>query len=183
MAATIRSIAARAALGAALAAAFPCFATTSEVSASGFVSTFREEVEATPAEAWTAITQVGRWWDSGHTYSGDASNLSLDAVAGGCWCERWDGNSVEHMRVVQALRAKTLRLEGGLGPLQARAVNGVLTFGLAANGAKTTLTVTYRVRGSPDAGLDKVAEAVDGVLAEQVKRLAALLRRADNAPR
>jgi uncharacterized protein YndB with AHSA1/START domain len=168
--------AARAALAAALVAALPCTAATSEVSPAGFVASFREDVDASPAEAWAAITQVSRWWDGDHTYSGNPANLSLDPAAGGCWCERWDGNSVEHMRVVQALRNKTLRLEGGLGPLQARAVNGVLTFGLAPNGAKTTLTVTYRVRGSPDAGLDKVAEAVDRVLGAQVGRLAALLR-------
>jgi len=179
----VSAIAARVTLAAAIAASFPCAAKTSEVSPSGFVASFREEVDAPPAEAWTAIVQISRWWDGEHSYSGDPANFSLDPVAGGCWCERWDGNSVEHMRVVQVLRNNTLRLAGGLGPLQARAVNGVLTFALAPNGGKTTLSVTYRVRGSPDAGLDKVADAVDGVLGAQVKRLAALLRPAAETPR
>jgi hypothetical protein len=170
------SSAVRAALGAAIVAAFPCAAKTSDVTPSGFLATFHEALDASPAEAWIALTQVSRWWSADHTYSGNAANLALDAIAGGCWCERWEGNSVEHMRVVQALRDKALRLEGGLGPLQSMAVNGVLTFALAANGAKTTLTVTYRVRGSPDAGLDKVAEAVDAVVGAQVKRLAEILR-------
>jgi len=172
----------RLALGAALLAGLPAFAATSEVTPAGFLATFREEVDASPAEAWRTVTRIDRWWSADHTYSGDAANLSLDPVAGGCWCERWNGNSVEHMRVVHALAGKSLRLEGALGPLQAMAVTGVLTLALAPNGEKTTLTVTHRVRGSPDAALDKIATAVDGVLGEQVKRLAALLRPAAAAP-
>jgi len=167
----------------ALLAAVPCLAKTSDVSPSGFLSTFREEVDAKPADAWLAITQIGRWWSSEHTYSGDAANLTLDAVAGGCWCERWKGNSVEHARVLHALRGSSLRLEGGLGPLQAMAVNAVLTFSLAAAGERTTLTVTYRVRGDAEAHLDRIADGVDAVLGEQVRRLAASLRTAGNGAR
>ncbi len=57
-------------------------AETSNVSAAGFTSTFREEVKATPDEVWKAIVQLPRWWSDAHTYSGKASNLSLDADAG-----------------------------------------------------------------------------------------------------
>jgi hypothetical protein len=156
--------------------ALPAGAAVSEVSPAGFLVSLREEVPASPQEAWDALVDIGRWWNGQHSYSGDARNLSLDARAGGCWCERWLGNSVEHGRVLHALPVKSLRLEGAFGPLQAMAVNAVLTFRLEPADGKTAIVVTYRVRGSPDAGLDKIAPAVDGVMSEQVKRLADLLR-------
>jgi hypothetical protein len=169
----------RAALVALFAAAsLPAAAATSEVSPSGFLVTLREEVPATPQDAWDVLVDVGRWWSGQHSYSGDAHNLSLDARAGGCWCERWLGNSVEHGRVLHALPGKSLRIEGAFGPLQALAVNAVLTFKLEPAGDKTAIMVTYRVRGSPDAGLDKLAEPVDSVMGAQVKRLGELLRSA-----
>ena len=169
----------RATLVALLAAVgLPAAAATSEVSPSGFLVSLREEVPATPQQSWDALVDVGRWWSGQHSYSGDAHNLSLDPRAGGCWCERWLGNSVEHGRVLHALPGKSLRLEGAFGPLQALAVNAVLTFKLEPEGDKTAIVVTYRVRGSPDAGLDKLAAAVDSVMGEQVKRLGDLLRAA-----
>lgn len=66
----------------------PAHADTSNVLPTGFVANFREEVKATPEDLWKAIVQLPRWWNDAHTYSGQASNLSLDATAGGCWCER-----------------------------------------------------------------------------------------------
>jgi len=51
----------------------------------------------------------------------------------------------------------------------------VLDFSVAPREGGSTLVVTYRVRGTPDAALDKIAPAVDKVLGEQVQRLAALV--------
>lgn len=168
----------RAALGIVLAAvSLPAAAATSEVSPAGFLVSVREEVPATAQQAWDQLVQVNRWWSGQHSYSGDAANLSLEPRAGGCWCERWAGGSVEHGRVLHALPGKSLRLEGAFGPLQAMAVNAVLTVKLEPAGDKTAIVLTYRVRGSPDAGLDKIAPAVDGVMTEQVRRLADLLRK------
>jgi len=70
----------------------------------------------------------------------------------------------------------SLREEVPASPQQARAVNAVLTFKLEPAGDKTAIVATYRVRGSPDAALDKMAGPVDAVIGEQVKRLADLLR-------
>jgi hypothetical protein len=159
-------------LAALLAAALPCLAKTSEISSSAFLASFHLELHATPAETWSALTRIDRWWSAEHTYSGDASNLSLDASAGGCWCERWKGNSVEHARVLVAMPGSMLRMQGALGPLQAMAVNGVLTFRLSPIAAGTALDVTYRVRGTADAQLDKIADPVDRVLEAQLQRLA-----------
>jgi uncharacterized protein YndB with AHSA1/START domain len=161
------------ALLAALAA--PAWATTGNVTPNGFTSIHRDEVKVRPAELWQAITQLPRWWSGDHTYSGQASNLSFDAQAGGCWCERWgDGNSVQHGQVVLVEPGRTLRVVANLGPLQQLPVNGVLTFTIAMQETKTILRLTYRVSGPPDAGLDKLAPAVDQVIAQQFKRLKSL---------
>jgi uncharacterized protein YndB with AHSA1/START domain len=166
-------------IAAAFAAAILCPATaTAEVassSSSAFVVSAEAEVAAAPEAAWTALLEIGQWWSPAHTFSGDAANLSLDAQAGGCWCERWgDGQSVEHARVVAVTSyegVRALRAVGGLGPLQELGVSGVMTFTVApvASGAK--ITMTYRVSGDASLGLDQVAPLVDGVLMEQFGRL------------
>jgi uncharacterized protein YndB with AHSA1/START domain len=151
-------------------------ADTSGVSTAGFTVTFTREVNATPDKLWTALTQVQNWWNSAHSWSGKAANMSFDLQAGGCWCEKWEGSSVMHGTVVSIQPRKVLRFYANLGPLQERATNGVLTFAQSVskeNNEKTVLKVTYRVAGPPDTGLQELAPAVDGVIGEQVKRLVA----------
>ena len=136
-----------------------------------FVIVFNQSINATPAGVYSAITRVDQWWSSDHTYSGDASNLSLGADAGGCWSERWKDGSVDHGRVILAMRDKLLRVQTALGPLQGKAVNGVLTFQLKPEQGSTLLTLFYRVNGSAASALDKDAPVVDKVLGEQFARL------------
>jgi pimeloyl-ACP methyl ester carboxylesterase len=156
---------------AALAAAAPAAAEVGNVTPTGFLVTHKAPLKSAPRHVFAAIQQVGKWWNEEHTYSGNAGHMSIDLRAGGCFCERWDGNSVEHARVLWVARDKTLRLEGALGPLQELGVNGIIQFDLKPRGDDTDLTLTYRVRGVAEAGLDKTAAAVDKVLAEQVARL------------
>lgn len=154
-----------------LAVASPVAAATSEVSTSGFLVTLRQEVNASPHRVYESLGDVGKWWNAQHTWSGNAANLSLQTEASACFCERWSGGSVEHGRVVYAARDSVLRIQGALGPLQALAVNAVLTFAVAEKDGKTVLLVTYRVSGNEAAGLQALAGPVDGVLAEQVQGL------------
>jgi hypothetical protein len=158
-------------------AAAPVLAVPSSVTPQSFTSTHRAEVNATPAAVYAAIGQIGQWWNGQHTYSGNPENLSLDLRAGGCWCEQWDGGSVQHARVLYAARDKALRLEGGLGPLQDMAVSAVMTYAIAVADGKTVLTLTYRVRGA-DASLDKLAPIVDQVVGEGFARLVAFAGKA-----
>jgi hypothetical protein len=98
--------------------------------------------------------------------------MSLDLAAGACWCERWgEGCSMQHGQVLMVQPGRVIRLRADLGPLQDLAVNGVLTIVTSAQDGKTFLRLTYRVAGSADAGLEKLAPAVDQVLAEQYRRL------------
>jgi len=74
--------------------------------------------------------------------------------------------------VVYVEPGKTLRLRGGLGPLQEMAVAGAMTFRFEQSGAITQITLTCTVGGYRPHGLAMVAEAVDGVLRDQLERLA-----------
>ena len=149
----------------------------------GFVSEHVLVLQAPPARAYAALTsEIAGWWDPAHSYSGVAANFSLDARAGGCFCEALpDGGSVMHMQVVYAGPGELLRLEGGLGPLQGMGVSGAMSFGLEAMGeGQTRLTYRYVVSGySPDGpdGLAGLAEPVDQVQLGQLQRLAAYLAR------
>ncbi len=129
-------------------------------------------VNASPSAAWRALVRIPAWWDSAHTWSGSSRNLRLEPRAGGCFCEKLaDGGSVEHARVVFARPGLTLRLNGALGPLQEMPVTGVLTFTLAPDGPGTRITMTYHVAGTMSMASDKLAPAVDQVMAGQFERL------------
>ncbi|MEP7043078.1 MAG: hypothetical protein ABI843_08440 [Dokdonella sp.] len=164
----------RIALGlAVLACTAPASAEVKQAAVDGFLIVFSEPVTATPAKTYAAITAIPAWWDSEHTWSGKASSLSLKAEAGGCFCERWPGGSVEHGRVIMALPGKLLRLDSALGPLQEFAVNGILSFWIRTDedDGSTRLDVEYRVTGASTSGLDAFAPQVDEVLGAQVVRL------------
>jgi hypothetical protein len=124
------------------------------------------------AFAVDALGQVGRWWDGEHTYSGQAANLRLGLRAGDCFCEQWEGHSIEHARVLYVRRDAMVRLQGGLGPLQALGAQGILDIGSVTTEGKRYLQLTYRVSGSPDMRLEQIAAVVDRVMGEQFRRLA-----------
>ena len=153
----------------------PATAEVVKATQGGFETKHVVTIAAAPERVWSVLVAPARWWSKDHTYSGDAANLSLDPRAGGCWCEKLkDGGSVEHMRVAFAQPGKQLRMIGGLGPLQAEAAQGVMTFTLAPDGAGATrLTVSYIVGGYIRAGAEVVAAPVDSVLGQQVQHLKA----------
>ena len=142
-------------------------------SPAGFVSEHQLTIAATRARVFKALTDdVGGWWDPEHSYSGNAANFSIDPRPGGCFCEKLPDGAVVHMTVVFIRRDAMLRMIGGLGPLQAMAVSGSMTFELtdAANGA-TQLRYRYAVGGYAADGLDALAIPVDQVQLGQLERL------------
>jgi hypothetical protein len=140
---------------------------------SGFTLKFSATVRAQPAEAYRRIVRIGEWWASDHTYSGDARNMAIDARAGGCFCEKLPGGgAVEHARVILASPGKTLRMYGGLGPLQGIAAAGPMTFQLKPEQGGTKLELTYAVTGYLPQGLGPTwAGPVNDVLGSQFERL------------
>ena len=131
-------------------------------------------IAATPRQTYRALTrEIRRWWDAEHSYTGKAENFSLDARAGGCFCEKLEnGGSVEHMHVVFASPGKMLRMTGGLGPLQQLPVQGVMIFSLSpADSGHTMLHYSYAVSGYTEQGLSDLAGPVDRVQLGQLMRL------------
>jgi len=122
---------------------------------------------APPARAWQALAHPERWWPQEHTWSGQRGNLSLRMALGGCFCERWKDGGAEHGRVVMLRRGELLRLQAALGPFQELAVSGVLGIALAAREGGTDVTVSYRVSGTSEHALDRMAPMVDQVLDQQ----------------
>ena len=167
------------------AAPLPAAAEVTASSEAGFVSHNEVRVAATPQEAWEALVRPDGWWNGQHTYSGDPANLSIELAPGGCFCEGvpGSGGAIEHMRVVYLAPGSTLRMTGGLGPLQSEAVAAVLTMTLTAEGDMTRIGWDYIVGGYARMPLGDLAPLVDQVVGEQLFRLAARLGTVDPAPR
>jgi hypothetical protein len=143
-----------------------------DTNAAGFQVKETTDIAASAGKVWTALGQVGGWWNPVHSWSHDAKNLSLDLKPGGCWCEALpNGGGARHMSVIFVVPGKTAILDGTLGPLMSSGTSGHLVWSLAEKDGRTTLTQTYYVGGYFPGGLDKLAPAVDGVLAEQLGRL------------
>ena len=139
----------------------------------GFLSEHVIEMPASSTRVWEALTaEIDRWWDATHSCGGKASAFSLDAKAGGCFCEMLDdGGSIEHMRVVQARPGVSLVMQGGLGPLQFMGVAGSMSFTLSGEGETTELRYRYEVGGFSVQGLDVIAPAIDTVQLGQLRGL------------
>ena len=136
----------------------------------------RESVEiAAPADkVWASLGQIGGWWNADHTWSHDAKNLSLELKPDGCLCEALpSGGGAHHMSVIFVAPGKSVILDGTLGPLMSSGAAGHLVWTLAESGGHTTLTQSYYVGGYFPGGFDKIAPAVNGVMADQIGRLKA----------
>lgn len=144
---------------------------------SSFSIRFEEVIARDNAAVFKALGQLPEWWSSDHTYSGSAGNLSMELLAGGCFCERWDDSSVEHLRVIFALQDREVRLTGGLGPLQSLPVNGLMQWRITPAESGSILTWEYQVWGAPGTNLEALAAPVEQVLGEQLRGLTEFLNR------
>ena len=139
-----------------------------------------QEVSATPSDAYTQFLNVGEWWSSEHTWFGDAKNMTIEPKAGGCFCERANGNEVMHMQVSAVFVDKEIVMLGGLGPLQKMGITGVMTwrFEMLESG-KTQITNEYRVIGHGQDDMPGFAEIVNKVQTLQLGLLAKKLNQAE----
>ena len=130
-----------------------------------------KSVDATPETVWTRLIRPSDWWSSEHTYSGDAQNLRLTAIAGGDWREIWSGGSVWHGTVLQSQPPKTLRMQAPFGPLQGITLNVVWTVKLTELETGTSVSFEIVAHGPPSSRLNSLAGPVDGVFAEALDNL------------
>lgn len=166
-----------AALGLCLGACGVAHAEVKDVSPSGFTIENSQMVPVDAMTAWSALVDdVDRWWPKDHTWWGDASRLSIQARAGGCFCEIDGDRQAAHMTVSFVEPGKTLRMTGGLGPLQGMGFSGALEWRFAPAEGGTRVTLYYRAGGySPD-DIGKFVPVIDQVQGVQLGGLADYLR-------
>ena len=161
-----------AALGLLLVTTGPAAAEIKSITPNGFEVASTARIAAPPDRVYSALGEISRWWSPSHTFSRDATNLSIELRAGGCFCERLkDGGSVKHLEVIYALPGEGLRLRGALGPLQLEGVDGTLSWTLKPTEGDTNLTQSYVLGGYIRSGMEQWAPRVDKVLDEQLQRL------------
>ena len=147
------------------------------VSDSGFIVENKVHIDAPADEVWTAlINDIDKWWPKSHSWWGDEGKFTLQAKAGGCFCETAGSRSAQHMQVVFVDPQKVLRMTGGLGPLQGMGVFGSLDWVFESVPGGTQITLTYRVQGFTPDGFSKLAPVVAEVQGLQLQGLANYLR-------
>jgi uncharacterized protein YndB with AHSA1/START domain len=160
-----------------LASAMPATAEVIDMGDNGFTVRHQFSIAAERSTVYETVTdQIGSWWSSDHTVSGNAANLYLTAVLAGCFCERLgEGGGLIHLSVTFVNPGVLLRLSGGLGPLGLMGVAGNMTWEFDETEDGTTVTLQYAVGGYLHGGLGAVASPVDAVLGEQMSRLKAYI--------
>lgn len=143
-----------------------------ESGAGGFSVKTTLAIKAPPADVYRAFVEhVGDWWNSAHTFSQDAHNLSFEARPGGCFCEKLPENGfTRHMSVITMVPSHRIVLSGALGPMQTLGVTGTMLIQFTAEGG-TKFEATYRVSGFLEKGVDSWALPVDMMTSEQFHRL------------
>ncbi len=141
----------------------------------GFTTVHEELFDADRAVVWQiAVGEVGTWWNSDHTISGDSERLSITAVPQGCFCESFgEGAGLVHLTVTMVSPGAVIRLTGGLGPLGVLGVQGNMTWEFESMEAGTRVIFTYAVGGYRPGGLEELAGPVDYVIGDALARLKA----------
>lgn len=157
-----------------LASSAPAVAEIKDASPSGFTIENKRTVPVDATRAFRALVDdVDAWWPRDHTWWGAASKLSIEPRAGGCFCERAGEQQAMHLLVSFVDPGRTLRLVGGLGPLQGMGLHGALEFRFAPlEAGGTEITMFYRAGGYTPDDLSKFAPVVDQVQARQLGGLA-----------
>jgi hypothetical protein len=129
--------------------------------ADSFTLRYAVESSVAPETIGPSLVDLPEWWDSAHTYSGSANNLSLDLTPGGCWCERLaDGTDFDHGRTV-SVAADSYVFHAPFGPMRGKTTMAELTVSWPAANWGRSLTWTMVVEGP---GIGAMADAVDAVM-------------------
>ncbi len=135
----------------------------------GFVTRSEVQIAANAADVYDLFERISEWWDSEHSFSLDANNLSIDLRPGGLFKEKLpNGGGVLHSTVIFASRGRLIRLSGALGPLQNLGAHGTLSIEFQEVEGETKLSAVYEVIGHD---LNDWASPVERVLHEQLLRL------------
>ncbi|EKE77422.1 SRPBCC family protein [Gallaecimonas xiamenensis] len=152
-------------------------------SATGFALRQEAQISASPQLAYEQFLAIGQWWDSDHSWFGDAGKMTLEPRVGGCFCETNGKRQALHMQVTYVDPGKELRMVGGLGPLQMMGLTGGMAWRFEpVAGGKTLISLHYQVAGYAAGGLEKLAAIVDQVQGAQLARLKAQIDGKSRSP-
>lgn len=155
-----------AAAAAALLAA-PASAEVVSRTADSFTLRYAVGAEIAPEDIPGTLQDLPKWWDSAHTYSGSAANLSLDLTPGGCWCERLaDGTNFDHGRTVSVAPDRFV-FDAPFGPMRGKATKAELTVSWPTANRGWTPTWIMVVEGP---GIGAMADGVDAVMGAGYQR-------------
>ena len=153
--------------------AAPALAEITAKGETGFNLKISREVQTEPAVVYEQFLKISEWWIKGHTWFGSSDNLSIEAKAGGCFCEIDGERQVHHMLVTFVDPGREIKMTGGLGPLQMMGVHGGMSWRFEASETGTQIILSYNVSGFAPGGLLDLAEVVDAVLTAQIEALTA----------
>ncbi|MFK7817725.1 MAG: hypothetical protein AB8G99_03320 [Planctomycetaceae bacterium] len=152
-------------------------AAVKEVSTNGFQIEMSIPVKSKSTDVYDCfVKNVADWWDKSHTFTADSRNLKIEAKPHGWFLETLpDGGFVRHFEIVYLAPGKTIRLNGGMGPLQEHGVAGSMTINFKPINEKTSsIELTYNVGGFIPGGQETFkqwAPIVKQVIMEQMERL------------
>ena len=147
------------------------FAEVKHVSEYGFIIENKIETLKSIDVTWQVLTsEIDQWWPKDHSWW--EGTFSIQANAGGCFCETSGERTAEHMRIVFVDPGKVLRMTGGLGPLQGMGLYGALDWHLSrTEDGKTQVVLSYAVHGVSADGFEQLAPIVDKVQGIQLSGL------------
>ena len=153
------------------------YAEVVHIADTGFIVRNSISVDTDIDTTWKAfVDDVDNWWPKDHSWWLDQGTFSIEPVAGGCFCEKASaGRSAEHMHIAFVDPGKSMRMTGGLGPLQGMGMFGALDFVFEDSESGTTVTMTYRVNGFNPDGFAELAPIVDAVQGLQIGGLKTFL--------
>lgn len=147
-------------------------ATVVAVDDRGFIVENVIMTEASAEKVWNAlVNDIDLWWPKDHSWWGKDGTFTLEAKARGCFREIAGDKSAEHMHISFVDPMKTLRMTGGLGPLQGMGMFGALNWVFSEKDGNTVVTLTYHVHGINPDGFEKLAPIVGKVQAMQLNGL------------
>lgn len=148
-----------------------CKAEVLQSASDGFHIKIEKEVDVESKAAYRLfVDEFNRWYDPSHSYSQNAENLSIDLERQAMLETLPEGGFVRHMEVSFHQPGKSLRLLGGLGPLQTMGVSGCMEIKFVERDGKTVVVMEYVVTGASFQDLDRMSAPVDGVLEAQLRR-------------
>ena len=161
----------------------PASANVVDSSPSGFTNENSAIVPVNAVTVWDALVhEVDSWWPKDHSWWGKESKFTIDARAGGCFCEITGDRQAQHLQVVFVNPPTLLRMTGALGPMQGMGLSGVLEWRLQTTAGGTRITLWYRAGGYTPDDLRNLAPTVDRVQALQLGGLASYLKEQSAKP-